>query len=137
MARVFVIFFATTLALISVASNGTAQEKKKPPVPPPASTEAEVAYGTHPKQVLSFWKVNSEKPTPLLFYIHGGGWQAGNRMGGMNALVPAMHKAGISVVSIEYRFIAEAIADSNTDQKSLIAPPHSRASNARTVGMER
>ena len=32
-------------------------------------------------------------------------------MSGMNSMVPAMHKAGISVVSIEYRFIEEAMAD--------------------------
>ena len=111
MKNVFFIMFAISMALISVASEGIAQEKKVPPEPPPTPTEAEVAYGTHPKQMLSFWKVESKKLTPLLFFIHGGGWQAGNHMGGMNSLVPAMHKAGISVVSIEYRFIEEAIAD--------------------------
>jgi acetyl esterase/lipase len=77
----------------------------------PAPTMADVAYGTHPKQVLHFWKAKSEKPTPLLFFIHGGGWQSGNRMGGLQLLLPAMLENGISVVSIEYRFINEAIAD--------------------------
>ncbi len=105
--------FAAFLLSISLISGAAAQEKKAAPKQPPAPnpTEAEVSYGPHPKQVLSFWKVKSAKPTPLLFFIHGGGWQAGNRMGGMNTYVPAMHKAGISVVSIEYRFIEEAMAD--------------------------
>ena len=76
MTRLSIFLFATVLALISVASDGMAQDKKTPPEPPPTPTEAEVAYGTHAKQVLSFWKVESEKPTPLLFFIHGGGWQA-------------------------------------------------------------
>ena len=105
------LLFSVPLVLYVLSATGSAQQKEAAAKQPPTPTEAEVAYGTHPKQVLTFWRVESEKPTPLLFYIHGGGWQAGNRMGGMNTIVPAMHKAGISVVSIEYRFIEEAIAD--------------------------
>ena len=39
-------------------------------------TLANVAYGTHERQVLDFYKAESDKPTPLLFFIHGGGWVA-------------------------------------------------------------
>ncbi len=77
----------------------------------PRPTLADVAYGKHPKQVLHFWKAVSDKPTPLLFFIHGGGWQAGDRSSGLAPLLPDMLKAGISVVSVEYRFITEAIAE--------------------------
>ena len=77
------------------------------PIPP---TMADLAYGKHPKQVLHFWKAEADKPTPALFYIHGGGWVAGNRSA-VNSLLPQMLKAGISVVSVEYRFIAEATKD--------------------------
>jgi acetyl esterase/lipase len=76
-------------------------------IPP---TLADVPYGRHPKQVLHFWKAKSDKPTPLLFFIHGGGWQGGDRMSGLMSLLPVMLKAGISVVSVEYRFIGEARA---------------------------
>ena len=78
--------FAAFVLSISLVTGTEAQEKKAGPKQPPAPTptEAEVSYGPHPKQVLSFWKVESEKPTPLLFFIHGGGWQAGNRMGSMH-----------------------------------------------------
>jgi acetyl esterase/lipase len=78
----------------------------RPQVPPP--TLPNVAYGSHPKQVLDFYKAESDKPTPLVFYIHGGGWTGGSKspVGVANYL-----KAGISVVSVEYRFIAEATAD--------------------------
>jgi acetyl esterase/lipase len=88
-----------------------APAKKKTEQPAPKPTLESVSYGPHPKQVISFWKAESPTPTPLLFFIHGGGWQGGNRMSGMSGWVPAMHRAGISVVSIEYRFIEEAIAD--------------------------
>ena len=76
----------------------------------PAPTMADVPYGTHPKQVLHFWKAESQKPTPLLFFIHGGGWQGGDRKSGLVGVLPEMLKAGISVVSIEYRFVPEAHA---------------------------
>lgn len=77
----------------------------------PAPTMADVPYGKHPKQVLHFWKAESKEPTPLLFYVHGGGWQGGNRLSGLGPTVPDYLKAGVSVVSVEYRFIAEAVAD--------------------------
>ena len=74
----------------------------------PKPTLANVPYGTHPKQVLDFYKAESSTPTPLVFYIHGGGWTGGSKAP-FNA--SEYLKAGISVVSIEYRFIPEATAD--------------------------
>ena len=95
----------------AISTQTDPKKSKKAETPPPKATIESISYGPHPKQVMTFWKAESAKPTPLLFYIHGGGWQAGNRMAGMAGYVPAMNKAGISVVSIEYRFIEEAITD--------------------------
>ncbi|MCX7043869.1 MAG: alpha/beta hydrolase [Candidatus Sumerlaeota bacterium] len=92
------------------ATNAAVAKTTAPKVLSPAPTMADIHYGKHPKQVLHFWKAESDKPTPLLFYIHGGGWQNGNRAS-VASMLPEMLKAGISVVSIEYRFIAEATAD--------------------------
>lgn len=83
---------------------------KAPVKYPVEPTLADVAYGPHKKQVMHFWKAESAKPTPLLFYIHGGGWMAGDRTGAAGYL-KSMLDAGISVVSVEYRFIPEASAD--------------------------
>ncbi|MBC8351118.1 MAG: DUF1080 domain-containing protein [Planctomycetes bacterium] len=77
----------------------------------PTPTEYDVAYGSHPKQLLHFWKAESDKLTPLLFFIHGGGWMGGARMSGLASMLPEILDAGISVVSVEYRFIPEATAD--------------------------
>lgn len=78
----------------------------------PQPTVADVAYGSHPKQVLHFWQAKSDEPTPLLFFIHGGGWQGGNRMNRhLLTMLPNLLENGISAVSVEYRFIREAIAD--------------------------
>ncbi len=78
----------------------------------PSPTKADVAYGEHPKQVMHFWQAESDAPAPLLFFIHGGGWQAGDRMNKhLLNMLPAMLEQGVSVVSIEYRFIREAVAE--------------------------
>jgi acetyl esterase/lipase len=82
---------------------------ENPPLPNP--TEYDVAYGPHPKQVVHFWKAESAKPTPLLFFVHGGGWSGGGRLSGVAKMLPDMLKNGISVVSVEYRFVAEATKD--------------------------
>jgi acetyl esterase/lipase len=75
-------------------------------VPPP--TIADLPYGPHPKQVLDFYQALSDKPTPLVFYIHGGGWTHGEKR---PVNVAAYLKEGISVVSIQYRFTSDADAE--------------------------
>ena len=80
----------------------------------PTPTFAEVAYGQHPKQVLTFWQAKSDKPTPWLFHIHGGSWMSQQRIFGLVTVpgfVQDMLDHGISVVSVEYRFLDEAKAD--------------------------
>jgi len=106
-----IIFTLTTFALTMSA---LAADAPKPATRPaalrgPKPTLADVAYGTHPKQVLDFYKAESANPTPLVLFIHGGGWTGGSKAS--IASVADCLKAGISVVSVEYRFIAEAEAD--------------------------
>jgi len=70
-----------------------------------APTYADLAYGPHPRNVLDLWRAPSEKPTPLLVCIHGGGFRQGDKRQYRRnaALVNRMHKAGISVAAINYR----------------------------------
>lgn len=82
---------------------------KTPPLPNP--THYNVSYGPHRKQLIHFWKAESDKPTPLLFFIHGGGWMNGGRLSGLESMLVNFLNSGISVASIEYRFIPEATAD--------------------------
>jgi len=77
----------------------------------PNPTHYDVAYGPHPKQLMHFWQAESDKPTPVLFFIHGGGWSGGGRLSGLPPLLHALLEQGISVASVEYRFISEATAD--------------------------
>lgn len=70
-------------------------------------TQADVAYGAHERQRLDFWQAKSDGPTPLVFHIHGGGWVTGDkaRVAGLERYLAS----GISVVSINYRFVSQAI----------------------------
>lgn len=79
---------------------------------PPAPTQANVPYGKHAKQVLDFYQAKAEGATPLLFFVHGGGWMSGDKAN-PDFLAKCLEN-GISVVSINYRFIAEAQAEQIT-----------------------
>ena len=71
-------------------------------------TFAVVPYGPHALQKLDFYQAKSETPTPVVFFIHGGGWLNGDKAG-FNNQKPYLD-AGISVVSINYRLIPDAEA---------------------------
>lgn len=75
----------------------------------PKPTLTNISYGKHERHVLDFWKAPSEKPTPLVFVIHGGGWQSGSKERiNRSVNTSALLKSGISVVAINYRLMAHA-----------------------------
>jgi acetyl esterase/lipase len=103
------------------ASPPKAEAKKAPATPAPTDPEfrkyplpvepdENLSYGSHRMQRIYFWRAKSDKPTPLLFYIHGGGWTGGDRSVVRTMLKPALD-AGISVVSVEYRNIRDSMND--------------------------
>ena len=52
----------------------------------------------------------STKPVPVYIYIHGGSWLRGNKnlVNLYDKTILALRKAGVAVVSIDYRFVSEA-----------------------------
>ncbi len=89
------IFF---LAFFISFINGFGQNNIKP-----EPTFKEISYGSHEMNVLDFWKAESGTSTPLVVFIHGGGFQALSKEkltpGHLNELL----NAGISVAAINYR----------------------------------
>lgn len=94
------------LCVLTASAQTPAPASKPAPKPSRAPIVANVAYGTHERQVLDFYKAESAKPTPLLFFIHGGGWVSGDK--GKISELEACLAAGISVVSINYRYSWQA-----------------------------
>jgi acetyl esterase/lipase len=132
------LLLTAVLALGLVGFAGQAQEQKKdvkkevkkaPPVLP--ATTASIKYGSHERQVMDFWQAKSEKPTPVYFYIHGGGWQGGdkNSVGAQN--IKACLDAGISVAAINYRYVAQAVKEGVTPP--VKAPLHDAARALQTL----
>jgi acetyl esterase/lipase len=92
-----------------------AAPKKVAPAKPkvltgPKPTAADVPYGKDPRQVLDFWKAESAEPTPWVFFVHGGGWNGGDKDSVYGSGLADYLKAGISVVSIRYRLVPQAQA---------------------------
>ena len=83
------------------------QAKKKQVVSNSPPTEANVKYGDHERQVLDFYKAESNTPTPVVFFIHGGGWQNGDKKGVGN--VKQFLDKGISVAAINYRYVKQGV----------------------------
>ena len=88
----------------------SAQAAAPPEQKGPAPTLANVPYGPEARQVMDFWKADTKNPAPLLFFIHGGGWNTGDKDSIYSNGLTRYLKAGISVVSIHYRFIPAAKA---------------------------
>jgi acetyl esterase/lipase len=97
--------------VLIVASPATAQNPPKRATPPKGFVaEYDVKYvpdGDEAQTLDVYYPENrTDKPLPLLIWIHGGGW-----MGGSKTQVPYLNQLerGYVVASVEYRFSQKAI----------------------------
>jgi acetyl esterase/lipase len=97
--------------LLLVPTIGLAQEKARKKAPQrPKPTVADYAYGQDSeRQKFDFWQANSDRPTPLVLLIHGGGWRGGDKSNYGTSVIQPFLDAGISVAAINYRFINQAM----------------------------
>lgn len=72
-------------------------------------TLSNVAYGPHERQVLDFYQASSTRSTAVAFFVHGGGWMNGDKA--KPDFLSELLASGISVVSINYRLIPDAIGE--------------------------
>jgi hypothetical protein len=67
-----------------------------------------IHYGSSPSQVFDLWLPKSKSPTPLVIYIHGGGFTQGSKDDfGDKRIILKYLSAGIAFASINYRFLNE------------------------------
>ncbi len=66
-------------------------------------------YSEHPLNTFDIWMAESRSPTPLVIYIHGGGFLKGDKSKYYSSedLVRFLD-AGVSVATINYRFMTDA-----------------------------
>jgi acetyl esterase/lipase len=83
-------------------------EKKGRPVPDGAKVERDIEYGPHGdgnKLDLYLPEKEADHPLPLVIWIHGGGWESGDKD---IPLGLALLQKGYAVASINYRLSQEA-----------------------------
>lgn len=66
-----------------------------------------VAESTHPRHVLDIHAPAGAKGLPVMFWIHGGGWQAGDK-GEVKAKPALFTERGFVFVSTNYRLLPQA-----------------------------
>jgi len=76
----------------------------------PAPDLADFKYGDHPRNVFDLWKPAGDGPFPLVLYIHGGGFMAGDKKTLGPKTLQAYLKEGWAVAAINYRFTDAAPA---------------------------
>jgi acetyl esterase len=95
------------ILLVSFLTHGVCHaQQKAPPAQKRAPDLANEHYGPHERHVLDLWKAKSDKPTPLVVYIHGGGFRAGSKESVSSTLLKLLNQ-GISIMAINYRFSPE------------------------------
>ncbi len=92
-----------SFVFLSLAHTGSAQK-----------LVSDIPYvpGGHERQVLDIYtpEVAAEQPLPVMFWIHGGGWQAGDKSG--VALKPkVLVQRGFIFVSTNYRLLPDVTID--------------------------
>jgi acetyl esterase/lipase len=103
------IFHSALVALLLfglLAPPAQAQKRGKP-AEKPAPELADMKYGPHSRNVLDLWKAKADQPTPLVVFIHGGGFRGGSKEALSPALLKGLLDQGISVVAINYRLSPE------------------------------
>ena len=107
------ITMALSIAMLATpAFANDAQKAKKPKSPRaalPAATYDSIAYGKHKMQCVDAWlPKNAKAATPVIIYIHGGGFRNGARKSsGMARYLAESQKAGVAFVSVEYRLLSD------------------------------
>lgn len=102
-----IIFFTLFLAFAGFAQDD--EEPKKTTVIAPKPDISNGKYGTHERNIFDFWKPNSKKPTPLVIYIHGGGFVNGSKEKLSPNMLNQLLKNGFAVMAINYRLLPEVV----------------------------
>jgi acetyl esterase/lipase len=129
------------LSLAAVAFGQAPAEPKKPEPPQaakktpperPAPTVADFVYAKDSeRQKLDFWQAESDKPTPFVLLIHGGGWKGGDKSNFGTTMIKPFLDEKISVAAINYRFIMQAMEQNVVPP--VKAPLHDAALALQTI----
>jgi acetyl esterase/lipase len=97
----------------------------------PAPAFKDIAYGPRERQTLDIYLSDGGGPRPVVLFIHGGGWTGGDKVQTLQTapsnVLKRVRAAGCALVSINYRFIADAKAE------NIFPPVTAPLQDARTA----
>jgi hypothetical protein len=96
------------LGSVLPANAQPSQGKNLPDRPPRPPTLEDVRYGPHDRNVLDLYLVKSDRPTPVVLWIHGGAWIVGDKKVIPPQLIDACKEAGITVASMNHRYAKQS-----------------------------
>lgn len=93
------------VAALGCGSDSTGPLDGLPPLDPALAdgVELDVSYGAYQRNVLDIWIADPDTLTPLVVFIHGGGFVSGSKESLGEATRTNLLAAGISVAAINYR----------------------------------
>lgn len=104
------------LITLSCTVQAAAQQGQRQPPPVPEGVEAhlDVPYADtdHPRQRLDLYLPKeraSDRPLPVIAFIHGGAWRAGDKQFGRGQVMRFVRSGEYAGVSIGYRLSSDAI----------------------------
>jgi acetyl esterase/lipase len=90
------------LALLLLVSCAAAGAQESPAGKPKPHAE-NVRYGPHERNVLDLWLAKADGSTPLVLFIHGGGFRSGDKSDLAADRLKTLLDSGFSVASLNYR----------------------------------
>lgn len=97
-------WLAAAVVWLSVA--GCAASAREPAVAPREYLNVPYVVNGHERQVLDLFLPGGTKPAPLVIWVHGGGWNAGDKS---NNPARRLVERGYAVAGINYRYSRHAI----------------------------
>jgi acetyl esterase len=91
------------LAIFPVLAVAQIESKARAALPVPDIANGK--YGPFERNVFDLWKPKSDKPAPLVVYIHGGGFVNGSKENLSANLLNQLLKNGLAVMAINYRLL--------------------------------
>lgn len=78
-------------------------------------------YGPYDRNLYDLWLPESAEPTPLVIYVHGGGFSNGDKsLIRSQEIVQGALDSGLAVAAINYRFVYRAPEDLKDPQRTSI-----------------
>ena len=85
-------------------------ERMREAAHPEQAGSVELSYGKDPLQKLDYWKP-VKKGSPLVIFVHGGGWKRGDKRDATGQKAEHFHAGGYAFASINYRLVPDCTVE--------------------------